>query len=147
MFVLVIIVKMTSAIINGSDNLNSSQLNIEYVNALFKNLLYHTKAQFKHQSCLKIQLIRLFHPILPNFYHICYDHLQCYQYIHLCCNLYDQHLIVFEHMSQRIHKIQVYLMMKIDNFHSLVQALSGIPTILDCILALDFYFLLIEIIR
>ena len=137
MFVLVIIVKMTSAIINGSDHLFSSQLNIEFVNVLFKNLLYHTKAQFKHQSCLRIQLIRLFHPILLNFYHICYDHLQCYQYIHLCCNLYDQHLIVFEHMNQRIHKIQAYPMIKTDNLHSLVHALSSISAILNFILALS----------
>ena len=38
MFVLVTIVKMTSAIINESDHLFSSQLNIEFVNVLFKNL-------------------------------------------------------------------------------------------------------------
>ena len=36
---------MTSVIINGSCNLFPSQLNIEFVNALFKNLWHHTKAQ------------------------------------------------------------------------------------------------------
>ena len=38
MFSLVIIVKRKSVIINGSDNLFSSQLNIEFVNVSFKNL-------------------------------------------------------------------------------------------------------------
>ena len=50
-----------------------------------------------------------------------------------------------EHMSHRINQIQVYQMIKKDNFHSLIYALSGIPAILSCILALGFYFLLIEI--
>ena len=40
---------MASVIINGSEHLFSSQLNIEFVNALFKNLRHHTKAQFKQQ--------------------------------------------------------------------------------------------------
>ena len=38
MFALVILVKGTLAIINESDHLFSSQLNIEFVNVLFKNL-------------------------------------------------------------------------------------------------------------
>ena len=40
---------MKSVNINGSDNLFSSQLNIEFVNDSFKNLWNYTKIQFKHQ--------------------------------------------------------------------------------------------------
>ena len=36
-------------------------------------------------------------------------------------------------MSQRIHQIQAYLMIKIDNFHSLEHTLSSIPAILNFI--------------
>ena len=40
---------MKSVIINGSDHIYSSQLNIEFVNVLFKNLWY--------QSCLRMQIL------------------------------------------------------------------------------------------
>ena len=49
-------------IINGSEHLFSSQLNIEFVNALFKKTSHQSSIQTSIENANS-----LFHPILPQF--------------------------------------------------------------------------------